>query len=447
LLTLGFNGDPALTGGPVWMQRAVAEGTQMVRVNVTWSQVAPSTPPPGFNPSDPASPGYDWSRTDAAVRDLGAHGLRILMCVESAPAWAEGPGKPADEPPGTWRPDPAKFAAFANALARRYGGRYPDPERPGSYLPKVSYWQPWNEPNLDEYLSPQWSRSGHGWVDTSPIIYRQLLNAFYAAIKRVSPANFVVTAGTSPYGDSSPTYHRPGHQRMPPVRFYRDLFCLRGPAALHPINCPDPAHLDALASHIYGLFGPLWHAANRDDVATPDMYKLAAVLRAAERAGTALPRGHKQLWVTEISWTSKPPASFGVPLATDALWYEQSMYVLWRQGVDTVLLYQLRDAAPNTSGPWGGLYFFSGRPKPAATAFRFPFVTQRIDSDQVQAWGRSPQAGSLRVERLTGGRWTPVQTLSVRGHEIFLRSIALRGAATLRARVGVQTSLPWRQDG
>jgi hypothetical protein len=449
-LALGFSADPALTqdptGGAVWIHRAAKEGAQIVRVNVTWSRVAPLSPPPGFDASDPASPYYHWSATDAAVRDLTARGLKVLIDVLSAPTWAEAPGKPAYEPPGTWRPDPAKFAAFATALARRYDGRYPDPEHAGSYLPEVRFWEPWNEPNLDEYLSPQWTRARDGWIDTSPVVYRRLLNSFYAAVKRVSPANLVISAGTAPYGDL-PQYDHPGEQRMPPVRFYRELFCLRGGTALEPTHCPDPAHLDALDHHVYSVYGPLWHAANPDDMATPDTYKLAAVLRGAQRAGTVLPSGPKQEWVTEISWSSKPPNPQGVPLATHARWYEQAMYELWRWGVDTVLFLRIRDSISTQAGPGpqGGLYFLEGRAKPAATAFHFPFVTQRLGADRIELWGRSPLSGRLRIERLSGGRWTVVQTLGVRRYGVFVRTIALHGAATLRAQVGGQTSLRWTQ--
>lgn len=448
-LALGFSSDPVLTQGPpgdaVWIHRAVAEGAQMVRVNVVWSQVAPPSPPPGFDASDPDSPGYNWSATDAAVRDLTAHGLKVMIDVLSAPRWAEGPGMPAYEPPGTWRPDPAKFGAFATALARRYDGRYPDPEHPGSYLPKVRFWEAWNEPNLDEYLSPQWTRDRDGWVDTSPFVYRRLLNSFYAAVKRVSPANFVISAGTAPYGDL-PQYDRPGHQRMPPVQFYRDLFSLTG-AALRPVSCSNPAHFDAVDHHVYSVYGPTWHATNPDDIAVPDTYKLAALLRAAQRAGTVLPSGPKQEWVTEISWSSKPPNPLGVPLAKHALWYEQAMYELWRQGVDTVLFLSIRDSvgSPVGPGPEGGLYFADGQRKPAAQAYRFPFVTQRLGADRVQLWGRSPLSGKLRIERRSDGRWMVIQTLGARRYGVFLRTIALHSAATLRAQVGGQTSLPWTQ--
>ena len=111
--------------------------------------MAPIEPPPSFNPADPASPGYDWSAIDTSVRDLTGQGLQVLLNITDAPTWAEGPDPPPDAQPGTWRPDPAQFASFATAAARRYDGRFPDPLHPGAFLPRVRYWQPWNEPNLD----------------------------------------------------------------------------------------------------------------------------------------------------------------------------------------------------------------------------------------------------------------------------------------------------------
>ena len=389
-LTTGFALDPALTDGSatannVWIPRAVAAGAGMVRVGILWSQVAPKKPPPGFVASDPASPGYNWTQTDAVVRELADHGIKVVITISQAPFWAEGRGMPASAPAGTWEPSPTQFAAFAAATARRYDGSYPDPHHPGAFLPRVRYWQGWNEPNLSTYLNPQWRRSGRHWIAESPVLYRGLLNAFYAAVKGVSRSNFVVTAGTAPYGDL------PGGQRIPPVAFDRTLFCLTGSERLRPTKCANPVHLDAVSHHPYGIGGPLWHAQNADDAAVPDIYKIARVLRAAERFHRVLPRGHKQLWVTEISWDSDPPDPNGVPIAEQARWYEQAMYVLWRQGVSTVLWLQIVDSPPipNYGSTYqAGIYYLNGQPKPSATAFRFPFVTRRLNHSHVQVWGR-----------------------------------------------------------
>jgi hypothetical protein len=446
-LTTGFSADPVLTGGgaaerALWIRRAAAVGAGIVRVNITWSQVAPLTRPAGFDPADPSTRGYDWSGVDAAVRDLSSHGLQVLLNITFAPTWAEGAGRPASAQPGVWRPDPAQFASFARAAAVRYDGHFPDPSRPGAFLPRVRFWQAWNEPNLSYYLAPQWTPSGRGWVPASPTIYRQLLNAFYAAVKHVSPRNYVVTAGTAPYGD------QPGGERMPPVEFDRALFCLRDDARLSPVSCPDPPHLDAVSHHPYGIEGPLWHALNPDDAAVPDLYKVARVLHAAERADHVMPSGPKGLWATEISWDSSPPDPQGVPIAEHARWLEQALFVLWSQGVDHVLWLQIVDALPNPSYAatyQSGLYYLDGNAKPAARAFSFPFIAHRVGRRQVQAWGRAARGGELAIEIRRGGRWHVLRKLLVRAHQVFLSTLALRGRAILRARVGAQISLAWTQ--
>jgi hypothetical protein len=445
-LTTGFSADPILTGPSAstsapWIGRAVTEGAGIVRINLVWSEVAPVTRPRGFAAGDPRSPGYNWTGVDASVRNLAAHGLQVLMNITFAPAWAEGPHRPGSAADGTWRPDATQFGQFARAAALRYDGGFPDPINPGAALPRVRDWQAWNEPNLSIYLSPQWSRTRNGYAPASPAIYRQLLNAFYAAVKGLSRSNFVVMAGTAPYGD------QPGGQRMQPVAFDRTLFCLSG-AGLRPTSCPDPAHLDAVSHHPYAIYGPLAHALNPDDASVPDIYKIARVLRAAERSGRVLPRGHKRLWVTEISWDSSPPDPHGVPIAEHARWLEQALYVLWRQGVDTVLWLQIVDSppVPNYASTYqAGLFYLDGAPKPAATAFRFPFVTNRVDRGHILAWGRSPVAGRLMIEQLHAGRWRVIARLSVAVKRVFLKTVAVRGQAVLRAQIAGQTSLTWSQ--
>ena len=446
-LTLGFSADSALTSGnaaaqSIWIPRAAAEGAGIIRVNVIWSQVAPATRPAGFVASDPSSPGYNWTAVDAAVRTISSHGLRVLLNVWGAPTWAEGPGMPGSAGAGTWKPDPSQFGAFATALARRYDGHFPDPLAPGAFLPRVTDFQAWNEPNLDVYLTPQWTRAGAHYVPSSPVIYRGLLNAFYAAVKGVSSFNFVVAAGTAPYGDP------PGGDRIPPVEFDRVLFCLAGNAKLTPLSCPDPPHLDAVSHHPYGIEGPLWHALNPDDAAVPDIDKIANVLHAAVRDHHVLPRGPKQIWVTEISWDSSPPDPQGVPIQQQARWLEQSFYVLWSQGVSTILWLQIVDSPPIPSYATtyqAGLYYLSGAAKPAAQSFRFPFVTKRVDSGHVYAWGRAPAIGWVSIEILRRGRWVVLHRQRVATNQLFWSALAVRGNAVFRAQLGSQTSLAWTQ--
>jgi hypothetical protein len=364
-----------------------------------------------------------------------------LLTITSAPSWAEGAHRPAAVTPGSWRPDPRQFGAFARAAALRYDGQFPDPQNLGSALPRIQYWQPWNEPNLDYYLSPQWVHSSHGWSPDAPVRYRQMLNAFYAAVKRVAPSNFVLMGGTAPYGD--PAGSDPlGQERTTPVDFYQSVF-------------RDRVYLDGVDHHPYGVVGPEWHALNAGDVAVPDIYKISRVLSAAQHAGHLLPRGPKPIWVGEIGWSTSPPNPGGVPVAEQARWYEQSLYVLWRQGVHTVLFLELADPSTgsNPSAVFeSGLYYCPcyrrGAPaKPAATAFRFPFITQRQSAGRLQAWGRAPAAGQLEIQVLRARRWETIRTLAASRGQVFQATLALAGRAILRARLGSDASVNWPQGG
>jgi hypothetical protein len=450
-LTTGFFVGSALSGETSASQDpsisdAGDEGAGIVRIDVFWASAAPAEPAAGFDASDPSSPGYNWAGTDAAVRDLTRAGLKVMITVQDAPTWAQGPDMPSWAIPGTWDPSPADLAAFATAAARRYSGTFPDPLNPGATLPAVRIWQPWNEPNLDYYLSPQRTQTASGYVDTSPGVYRSMLDAFYTAVKSVSSSNFVVMAGTAPYGDQAGV-DLPGQDRMPPVEFDRGLFCEADNARLTATSCSSLPELDAVDHHPYEFGGPLSHAQG-DDAGVPDMYKIANVLNAAEREHHVLPAGPKQFWDTEISWDTNPPDPDGVAVNTEAKWVEQADYVLWKQGVDTVLWLRIVDAPPipsYASTYQSGVYYLNGTPKPSATSFRFPFVTVRPSRKMIQAWGRAPQGGRLRIEVRRGRRWKLLKALKVKNHQVFLTTIALRGRVTLRAQIGAQTSLSWVQ--
>lgn len=450
-LTLGFSSDQWLVGGSTasrapWIARAVKDGASTIRVDVRWDEIAPAERSAGFVAADPASPGYNWTWLDGVLKDLSAHGLGACLTLYSAPAWAQAPGRPESFPEGTWRPSASQFAKFATAAARRYDGTFPDPTAAGSFLPHVRCWQAWNEPNIDFYLSPQWVRSGHTFKPVSPGLYRGLLNAFYHAIKAVSSSDFVLMAGTAPFGTTPGTLPS-GFERTAPVAFYRDLFCLRGPQALKPYRCPA-VYLDGIDHHPFAPAGPTWHAVNPDDVAVADVHKIVHVLRAAVSDGHVLPRGPKKVWITEVAWSSNPPNAHGVPVATDARWYEQAMYVLWRQGVRTVMSLELGDP-PNISNQStvfeSGLYYSDGKPKPIAKAYRFPFVVHTLGAGRVEIWGRSPQAGKLEIQRREKGSWQVIRTLRVDQWQVFSIALAFSGNATWRASVGSLRSLSWTQ--
>jgi hypothetical protein len=433
------------------LSRIRATGASTVRIPVEWRYIVSPDPPAGFDASDPASSYYDFTTVDAAVRSTVAAGLAPLLVVTRAPAFAEAPNRWPYAYPGSWAPNPVAFGEFATAVARRYSGSFPDPLEPGATLPRVRLFEAWNEPNLARYLEPQWIAAGRRWSAFSPLLYRQLLNAFYAAVKAVQPSDVVIAAGVAPNGEPA------GVGRMTPLRFLRTLLCLEHAAHA---SCSEPPHFDVLAFHPLSFESPDDPAASSQDVAISDIAKVTALLARAQRAGTALPLAHKSLWVTELNWESDPPVRHGVPGRLQALWISRALHRLWIAGVGLAEWQFLVDPYPNLTlatptggsvqvsrpaglyspGPGGELA--SARPKPFLRGFTLPFDPLRVDRGHVRIWAllmrpRQP----IELQRLTRGhRWRTIAALRANGYAVLNTLVALRGAIQLRVVSGTLSS-------
>ena len=426
-----------------WLEQARSSGASLDHIYLRWAGVAPKSPPAGFDPADPASPGYDWEGADYAVRTAVGHGLRVLLTVSGAPSWAEGAERPANARPGTWKPGAGAYGAFAQALARRYSGSFPDPLRPGHTLPRVRFFEAWNEPNLNEDLSPQWGTNGNL---VAPEIYRRLLNGFYAGVKKEQPTAVVMGGGLAPFGEA------PGGARTPPVVFLRKLLCLKG-GRLRPLACPRPARLDVLSTHPISPVSPPWvPAASPLDASAADLGRLTRIVRRAEQVGSVLPRGRKGLWVTEFWTDTNPPDPDATPTPfQQGRWYEQDLYQFWQAGAEAAIEFQLIDSGLDKNGTYhltlqSGVFFADGRPKPSRTAMRFPFVSHRKGRAAVLAWGIAPRRGLVRIQARRKGAWRTLATVRARGPgHPFTALLPLRGHALLRARIGAESSLTWRQ--
>ncbi len=472
-LTRGIS-DPTLLTSPEATVRAQtlsrirATGATVVRIPVEWRYIVSPDPPADFDASDPASPAYDFRAVDAAVRETVAAGLTPLLVVLRAPAFAEAPHRWPYAYPGSWAPNPAAFGEFATALARRYDGSFPDPLSPGRALPHVKLYQAWNEPNLARYLGPQWIADGRHWNAFSPLLYRQLLNAFYAAVKAVQPSDVVIAAGIAPNGEPA------GVGRMTPLRFLRTMLCLEGDAARD--ACPDPPHFDALALHPLSFQSPDDAATSSQDIAISDIAKVTALLTRAQRVHTALPRGPKPIWVTELNWESAPQAPHGVPPRLQALWISRALHRLWVAGIALADWQFLIDPYPDLqlATPTGGAVTVSrpaglysaapgggpalARPKPFLSGFSFPFDPLRVNRAHVRVWALLTHPRQvILLQRLTAAPasptvtrththtppprvWHTVARLRAARNAVLNTLVALRGAAELRVVSGPLTS-------
>jgi hypothetical protein len=308
-------------------------------------------------------------------------------------------------------------------------------------LPKVRFYQAWNEPNISEHLTPQYE----GQAEAAAPHYRLMLNAFYDAVKAVSSDNVVITAGTAPYGDP------PGRKRTRPLTFWRTVLCLaRDGQGFSATQCPTKASFDVLAHHpINTTDAPEVPAVDPDDATIADFGEVADTLRAAERAGTTGTGGTHPLWATEIWWDSQPPDPSGVPLQRHARWIEQSLYLLSKQGASAVFYLAVQDVPSQNPianrAESAGLFKADGSPKPAFTAFRFPFVTDRKSKRKLIAWGKAPVAGKLKIQRRAGKGWRKVKSVQVAAGATFKTRIKGKKKQSFRASVAGEKSLVWTQ--
>jgi hypothetical protein len=404
-----------------------AAGGSVVRLNVFWSDVSPTKPGASTTPSDPA---YRWTALDAAVRDAAAHHVTPLLTLATAPKWAQGPHHPPKDGigVGAWDPKAADLGRFAQAVAERYSGGFPDPLNPGQDLPRVKYFEVWNEPNLPLFLAAPHLVSE----------YRSMLSDAYRAIKAVDRTDQVVMGGLAPVS------YQPGFT-VSPLKFAAEMMCLRraGKRFVRTGHC-RAAPFDIFAEHPYSLaVTPTQPAGSYDDVLVADVHKLRDLLDAASRLHT-IARGPHPLWFTEWGWVTKPPDSkVGDSFSTAGRYVAYSMYEMWRAGGSLVVWQGIHDGAPGQLGGTG-LETSTGRVKPSLKAFGVPFIAS-VTRRGGFAWGRVPVSApaSVAVQQRTRHGWRTVAHAKTGSDGVFSVHFRGRGNATFRAQGGGVTSLPY----
>lgn len=394
-----------------------ANGFQVVRLPVAWSQIAQTRP---AHPNDPGDPAYDWSSVDGRLDRILSHGMTPLFDVYSPPGWAR--------PGGKRTASASDYASFLFAAANRYDG--------GS-RPRVRYWELWNEPDLYMFL------------DDTPEHYRDMVNAGYRALHAVRKDNVVIAGATSPFGDPKDEFG------IAPFRYMSRVLCMSRGAHPHP-TCKAKVSFDVWSHHPYTSGGPNHSAPKSDEASLGDLPEMHRILTAAKRAGHIRSRGPVRFWVTEFSWDTNGPDPGGVPLARHARWVAEALYRMWQSGVSLVVWFQLRDTPDPEDGNWrgtfqAGLYFRTTklykdeRVKPFAHVLEFPFVALP-ESGGVVVWGKRPRGrrGPVVVERRAGKKWRRVVTLHSNAHGIFRSRVAVRRGSLLRARAAGQAARPFK---
>jgi polysaccharide biosynthesis protein PslG len=136
-----------------------ANGARWVRIDVGWSMIQPRA----------GSYDLDWGVpfVESTIDKARARGLKVLVTFWRTPGWANG-GRGPTTPPD----NPQDYANALGWLVNRLQDR-------------VSAWEIWNEPNLNDYFT-----------GASPTAYVGLLQPAYRAAHAADPDSVVVFGGT-----------------------------------------------------------------------------------------------------------------------------------------------------------------------------------------------------------------------------------------------------------
>jgi hypothetical protein len=399
---LGIADDRVLLGGGEAADKAVADwkrlGVQQVRILALWSRIAPSvrskTMPKGFKPADPNAPGYDWAALDGAVNRVAAAGMKPFLTVTGpGPRWTSR--YPRKKRPGYY-PSPTAYAAFARAVALRYGDR-------------VDRYILWNEPNLAAWLSPQAKCAHHRCTVVGAHVYRSLVRAAYPAVHKADKGAQVLIGATSSRGSD---LHTVSSSERPLV-FLRALGCVSASfKRLRTGLCKHfkAAPADGYAYHPHGvLTAPDKPFRNRDDADLASLGRVESTLdRLVARGRLKGATKRLGLYIDEYGYQTNPPDKIaGVSLATQDKWLQTAAYMAWRdRRVKLFSQYLWRDDPVSHGGLYAGwqsgLLYANGRAKPALKHFPTPFA---LDPARKRLWGqvRRHDAATVTVERKLKG--------------------------------------------
>jgi len=496
--------DIALANNPgPTLQELRHLGVDMVRVGLHWSQVAPnptSRRQPRFNATNPNTyPRGAWNAYDAIARDATADGVKIMFVPTAfAPVWGQGsnPGRyhaHNNNINQAFKPNAREYGQFVRAVGTRYSGHF-TPQGATAPLPRVSYWEIYNEPNFGEDIAPQAIDGSR--VLYAPIVYRALLNAGWSALHATGHGRDTILIGAlAAHGIGGPPSRRapqgyPGtYGETKPLSFIRALYCVdnsyrryRGAAGAIR-SCPttaagsarfraqNPALFNAsgFSDHPYPSNQPPNQSVHADPNTTDfsQLPRLASTLDRIQRiyhSGKRFP-----IWNTEYSYITDPPNAStpsGRPRTchchyaspdTAGSFINWAEYLSWENPrIASTMQYLLYDPNPRVGTPeYGGfssglLYYptvLGGGPKAGYFAYRLPIYMPKTSTrtgKTLQVWGDVRPArfamadgdGAQYVQvqfEQPHGAWITEKTLRITDpHGYFQTSVAFPASGWVR---------------
>jgi cellulase (glycosyl hydrolase family 5) len=331
-MPVGFFDDVSFRFSPDAQQNlaaASAAGASVIHTTANWSLIAATRPANAANGDDPA---YKLTDLDDLVANASRSGLRVMINITGTPKWANGNHTANYLPKST-----STFATFARMLATRYNGH----NGHGS----VSLYSVWNEPNLQQFLYPQYS----GKKIVGPLNYGKLFKVAYAAIKAGNPLAKVAVGETSAQGRDKPATGVSA--TVSPGTFAKVLSTVKG------------LKFDAWAHHPY----PTARTAKPlEKVRYPNV--TLSTLPTFE--ANLKKEFHKvvPIWITEYGHETKPAQPKGISTSLQASYAKQALTIARADpNVQMFIWFTFRD---NSGNPWkSGVENSNGTHKPSFSSF------------------------------------------------------------------------------
>lgn len=488
-------------------------GVQRIRVSVIWALVAPdplSATKPSFDATNPAAyPAGAWDRYDVLVTDAHALGLGVDFDVTApAPYWAtkRQPANVNAKFHKVYAPSAAEFGQFVEAVGTRYSGSYvtktpappappptllglplpilsspaPTPAAP-TPLPRVNYWEIWNEPNEAGWLAPQWrpgpmTRAGHGhkstktWVEQSPVAYRSIVDQTTNALEASGHGSDTIIVGNISAKGSSLHGVLPA---IPPLTFVRALYCvgagnrpltgtqasqlgcpLNGSRSAFAEEHPELVHATGFGEHPYSFTtAPNVQSTNPTWATIADLPRFDGALNRIFALYGSPRAGGVPLYLTEYGYKSNPPNPYvKITEAEQATYINEGEYMAWRLPYVRALgQFELIDSAPDADEPvgsaayWGtfqtGLETADGGAKPSYYAYRIPiWVPSARPGRSVTVWGQlrpanhsGVQTATIQFQATGSGAFSTLRQVQTASPEGFLVAhVAVPGRGLLR---------------
>jgi hypothetical protein len=388
-----INSDRTLAQQEAALDKVVAQGGDVVRVNIGWNEVAGScSGQSSAELRNPDNPCYTWTVVDNFVGAANARRVLVLATVSRAPSWLHGYTDPFYlGTTGTqFNRSVDHFSAFMGALAERY--------KAGSSHGFIRMFTIWNEPNSSNYFKPMHTAFLRS---LAPRRYALLYARAAIQVKLANTDALIAVGPTNPTGN--PGGKPPG---IAPLTFVAGVQRAL-PAMLPGTGTFERRYISAWAHNPYPGIGT---APSRGNMRAPQV-GMANIRDLFRQLDAAPVTRNLRVWATEFGYQTNPPdRALGIPASLQGRFAAESFD--WLDSTNRVpvqIWYGLTDPTDLTN--WqSGTYYSWGRAKVSVLWWRRPIsvpVSSVRYGTRVRVWARSnlnPAATRIAIS-YDGRRW------------------------------------------